>query len=163
MTGVLGCGLLVIGGGGLGIGLIVRLNGRIKMVAQLIETLYQLERELTLHLTPLPDLFQMEGLPLGAYFVPCGCAISTGAPLQQCWEQLVMNLPQIGEEEWTLLRPLGQILGRFEGEVQGEALHRTAQGLELLERQLLERSGRLGRIYPTVGLTAGAFLAILLA
>ena len=56
----------------------------------------------------------------------------------------------------------GGVLGRYDGEGQREALALTRVQLsQCLERAAEDRS-RLGRVYGALGLTAGAFLVILL-
>ncbi len=162
MTGLVGFTLLLVGGGWLGYGQSHHLGQKIWAVAQLREGLYQMERELTLHLTPLPTLFQNKTLPFGDIFCRCGEGIALGEPVSRCWVTLVATLPVIGEEERRLLLPLGEILGRFEGEAQGEALRRVADGLQRREDFLRGERDRLGRVYPALGLTAGAFVGIFL-
>lgn len=162
MTGVIGFTLLLVGGGWLGYGHSHQLGQRIWAVTQLAEGLYQMEREMTLRLTPLPTLFQNKTLPFGDIFCRCGEGIALGEPVSQCWGTLVENLPLIGQEERNLLLPLGGILGRFEGDVQGEALRRVADGLRRREIFLRGERDRLRAVYPALGLTAGAFLGIFL-
>ncbi len=162
MRALLGGIFLLMGGGMLGYAITARQRQRIRAIAALRGGLYQIERELRQQLTPLPILLQQEGLPFSSAFSDCGRALDEGIPLIQCWDRLVGQLPHLGEEERGLLRPLGQILGRFEGEIQGEALLRVAQDLELLGGQLEGDRRRLCRVYPALGVTAGAFLAIIL-
>ncbi len=162
MTRLLGAVLLLVAGGGLGLSLCSQLGRRRRTVALLVEVLYQMEREMTLHLTPLPTLLQGVEPPLGQYFSICGDAVGEGLSLRPCWDRLVDGLPHIGGEERELLRPLGAVLGQFEGEVQGEALRRVADQLAEHGEMLRQEGQRLGRVYPAVGLTAGAFLGILL-
>lgn len=162
MRGLWGGLLLLLGGGLLGWSVTAEMGRRCRAVGALREGLYQMERELTLHLTPLPTLLQGETLPFSQHFARCGVEIGAGESVAASWDRLVESLPHLGQEEGALLRPLGHILGQFEGEVQSEALLRTARVLEEREHRLREERCRLGRVYPAVGATAGAFLAIVL-
>ncbi len=162
MTGIFGVFFLLVGGGILGYGCTSQMAHRIRTTALLQEALCQMERELTLHLLPLPELLQGDGLPFSQEFSRCGREIESGRGAESSWNELVETLPYLGEEEHNLLRPLGQILGRFEGEVQGEALRHTAQNLQRWEQTLREERQRLGRVYPVVGATVGGFLGIFL-
>ena len=54
------------------------------------------------------------------------------------------------------------MLGRYEAARQGRALRETAQRLEEKLARARERTGRMGKVYGTLGVTAGAFLVIVL-
>lgn len=162
MIGVIG-GLLLLAGGGLMGYIHTRQMVQRERTIQGVEgALYEMERELTLHLTPLPALLQGEQLPFTSLFSRCGMEIEGGQPTAECWSVLVDSLPHLGEGEGRILRPLGQVLGRFEGEVQGEALRRAALELAEYRRQLQGERLRMGRVYPVVGATGAAFLGIFL-
>lgn len=162
MTGLLGGLLLLVGGGLLGYGATAQMGRRLDAIAAIRGGLYALERELSQQLTPLPTLLQRNYLPFSSEFSACGQGVQEGVPFTRCWDRLVDALPQLEGEERGILRPLGGILGRFEGEVQSAALLRTAEELERLEERLRENRFRLGRVYPALGMTAGAFFAIVL-
>ncbi len=162
MTHFAGGVLLLLAGGWAGLSLCHQLSLRRRTVCLLGEGLRQLERELSLHLTPLPLLFQRETIPFSPLFAQCGTAVEEGSSFHFCWDRLVDSLPHIGGEERQLLRPLGAVLGQFEGETQSEALLRVAERLREREDELRREEQRLGRVYPVVGLTAGAFLGIFL-
>lgn len=162
ITGIFGGLLLLAAGGLLGHEINGRRRRRLRGLYRLVEGLYQLERELSQQLTPLPTLFQREGLPFGPYFSACGRALEEGDSLAESWDRLVLHLPHLGEEERRLIRPLGQILGRFEGEVQGLAILRVTRDLEGLAGRLEGDDRRLSRVYPALGITSAAFLAIIL-
>ena len=61
-----------------------------------------------------------------------------------------------------MLRSLGGVLGRYDAASQSAAILRTASGLEDRLAEASERRGRLGRVYGTLGVSAGLFLVILL-
>ena len=72
------------------------------------------------------------------------------------------TLPDLRGEDRAILAELGQVLGRFDGDGQGQAVGlarlRLSHQLEGAER---ERDSH-GRLYGALGVTAGAFFVILL-
>ena len=103
--------------------------------------------------------------PVSRFFACCldGMKELGEFPLSALWENALAEVPMdLGAEELEVLRALGGVLGRYDGEGQREALALTRVQLsQCLERAAEDRT-RLGRVYGALGLTAGAFLVILL-
>ena len=78
------------------------------------------------------------------------------------WRRLTGRLSQLGREGQAVVAPLGDTLGRYDGERQREALAAARRRLEELAAQTEEDSRRMGRVYQALGLSGGAFLVILL-
>ena len=76
--------------------------------------------------------------------------------------RLVSGCVSLGGEGQAVLAPLGDALGRYDGERQREALAAVRRRLEELAARLEEDSRRRGRVYQALGLSGGAFLVILL-
>ena len=70
----------------------------------------------------------------------------------------------MGLEGQTLdaLEQLGQVLGRYDGDSQRQALAGAVERLEQQRLQAQAQRQRLGRVYGTLGIAAGALLIILL-
>ena len=84
-------------------------------------------------------------------------------PLSQLWREAVAETPlELEEPERRALEELGDVLGRYDGEGQRAALARTRAELSRALGLAREKQEKQGRMYQVLGLTAGAFLAILL-
>ena len=68
----------------------------------------------------------------------------------------------LAEEETTVLSELGTVLGRYDCASQCEALRNTRERLNQSLSQAKENRARMGKVYSTLGVTAGAFLVIVL-
>jgi len=71
------------------------------------------------------------------------------------------NLP-LKAEDTAVLMEAGEILGRYDEDNQKAALERLRGRLEENLRRAREEAERLGRVYGTLGMTAGLFFWILL-
>ena len=67
-----------------------------------------------------------------------------------------------GPQVETALEELGEVLGRYDGDGQREALAHTRAELSRALEQAREAREKQGRMYQVLGITAGAFLVILL-
>lgn len=166
MIRFLGCVLVAAGGGYWGVRAAAQQRREEEDLRKLLLALELLERELSLRMTPMPRLLGQLSLrcpaPAGAFFGSCAERMNQGTPLSVVWREEVDQVPGLDEESRALLYPLGQVLGRYEAEGQGEAIAGVRRELELLCRRRGEESRRLGRVYRALGLTGGAFLVILL-
>ena len=68
---------------------------------------------------------------------------------------------QIEPEDLAVLQQVGGVLGRYDGEHQRQALEEAIVRMDERRRAAADRRNRMGRVYGTLGLTAGAFLVIL--
>ena len=169
MLRLVGALLLLLSGGLLGLGAAGQLGEHVRCLQALDGALERMERELAFRLTPMPELLSRLARstpdPAGALFAQClaGFDRLEEEGLAGLWRQAVQaaKLP-LEREELDLLIGLGEVLGRYDGAGQQEAV--AAVRLELLPylRRAEEERTRLGRVYGTLGLTAGAFLVLLL-
>ena len=74
-------------------------------------------------------------------------------------EQVALPLE---EADLRLLQEAGDVLGRYDGESQRQALEGLLRGLEGQAAEAAERARRLCRVYLALGLAAGLFCLILL-
>ena len=72
------------------------------------------------------------------------------------------QLTELGEEGQAALAPLGDILGRYDGQAQREGTQAVRRTLERQAQRWEDERRRQGRVYQVLGLSGGAFLAILL-
>ena len=122
---------------------------------------------LALRLTPLPQL--MEELahrteePARRLFSACRRALDglERETFAHAWRRLTDQLP-VSPEAKRALYPLGEVLGRYDGRGQQAAIAGARRELEGLRARAGEERLRLGKVYGALGVTAGAFLVILL-
>lgn len=128
-----------------------------------------MERELSFRLTPMPELLErlsrQADPPADGLFAGCREGLSSlgERSLAELWKAGVRQPALLLEaEELALLDGLGQVLGSYDGEGQLAALAQTCAALERALAEARSERKRMGRVYQTLGLAAGAFLAILL-
>lgn len=170
MLKMLGALLLMTGAAGLGFGAAAQLTARATALRALVAALNQMERELSFRLTPMPELLwrvahQAEP-PAALFFAQCHSKLAElgERSLSELWRQALEEEPDLllNPEERQIMRTLGDVLGRFDAEEQRLALRTAAADLgRCLEQADRERS-RMGRVYGTLGMGAGAMLVILL-
>ena len=169
MLRAVGALLLVGGAGFLGFAAAAGLGRRVKSLRIFLAALELMEREIAFRLTPMPDLLEdLAGRmppPVSVFFARCRAGLGGlgEKDLGLLWREGLEEVPMdLGPEERELLGELGDVLGRYDGEGQRAALERTRLALEETLRRAEEDKIRQGRMYGVLGLTAGAFLVIML-
>lgn len=168
MVRLIGAVLVAAGGAALGFQAAAGLGRRVRALTEMAEGLALLERELELNAPPLSRLLEREAArsrgPAEALFREClrGLDHLDREGFSDLWRRLVSGCVSLGSEGQAALAPLGDALGRYDGERQREALAAVRRRLEELAARLEEDSRRRGRVYQALGLSGGAFLVILL-
>ncbi|MGN0986066.1 MAG: stage III sporulation protein AB [Candidatus Enterenecus sp.] len=169
MIRLAGAALLAAGSGLLGLCAVHRLDGRVWDLRQLILGLETMIRELDYRLAPLPELLERaaaeaEGEVSQFFSLSArGASHLNGRTFQAVWRQAAEAAQlRLDQTDMALLEQLGGVLGRYDGESQRRALALAVDRLEERRVQAGERRARQGRVYGVLGLTAGAFLMILL-
>ncbi len=144
------------------------LRRRVRALEALEDGFGQMEREISLRLLPLPQL--MEDLadhsrkPASGLFQDCRRVLDqpdeTG--FDQHWRDALAGVKELKPEDRRLLEPLGQVLGRYDGQEQVRAIRSCRRELELALERAREESRRMGRVYRAVSAAGGGFLVILL-
>jgi stage III sporulation protein AB len=167
MLRLIGAGLIVSACGSFGLGLAAQYRREIGVLRQFIQCVEFIQREMEYHLSPLPDLCRDAG------------AHSSGV-LRKYWEQMALEMesqiaPDVpscmtaaAEKVSPLPRHtagamelLGRSLGSYDLEGQQQALASVHQYCEELLGELEANKTQRIRNYQTLGLCAGAALAIL--
>ena len=91
-----------------------------------------------------------------------GLALLEREDFSSLWRRLVQERTELTQEGQAVLLPLGETLGRYDGERQREALSAARRRLGELAARLEADCRRQGRVYQALGLSGGAFLVILL-
>lgn len=169
MLKLIGAVLLAGGGAYLGLSATARLERRVRSIRAMLGALELLERELTFRLTPMPALLERLARqahpPVNTFFARCLSGLSDlgERTLSDLWNEALEAVPmELGQEDLMILRELGGILGRYDGEGQGEALALAQARLGQCLAAAAEERTRLGRVYGALGLSVGALLVILL-
>ena len=168
MVHLLGAVLVAAGGSLLGFQAAAGLRKRGRAVRQMEEGLALLERELELNAPPLSRLLERGAAhsqgPARALFQGCTQGLDNldREDFSSLWRRLVRERAELTPEGQAILLPLGNTLGRYEGERQRETLSAARRRLGELAARLEADSRRQGRVYQVLGLSGGAFLVILL-
>lgn len=163
-----GAVLVVVGCGGFGFSLARETQRQIRLLEQLLLSLEVMENEMRCHLTPLPQLCTMaangRSPVLRRFFLGLRRELEKGGAPQAeiCVGKVLESEKEMPIPLKRVLKLLGASLGRFDlsGQLKGLLAAQSACRRELGE---LERNKdyRL-RSYRTLGLCAGAALAVLL-
>ena len=169
MLRLLGAVLVVGGAGALGLQAAQKLRRRLENLRAMTGALELAERELSFRLPPIPDLFssleRRAPAPARACFGRCLAGMDRLGEdsLGTLWREAVEEtLPDLAPEDREELAELGEVLGRYDGDGQREALAHTRAELSRALEQAREAWEKQGRMYQVLGITAGAFLVILL-
>lgn len=163
-----GAVLIVAGCGGFGFSLARETQRQCRLLRQLLLSLQLMENEIRCRLTPLPQLCRMAArgrdTALDKFFRTLGGELERGAAprAELCVATALERQKDLPVPVKRILKLLGVSLGRFDlpGQLKGLQAAQNACRRELNE---LERNKdyRL-RSYRTLGLCAGAALAVLL-
>ena len=168
MIRLMGAVLVAAGGAILGFQAAAVLRRRGRAVRRMEEGLALLERELELNAPPLSRLLERGAAhsqgPARALFQGCTQGLDNldREGFSSLWRRLVRERAELTPEGQAILLPLGNTLGRYEGERQRETLSAARRRLGELAARLETDSRRQGRVYQVLGLSGGAFLVILL-
>lgn len=165
----IGAVLVIVGCGGFGFSLAAGHRRQEQLLHQLIRALQYMEWELQYRLTPLPELCRNAGKEAGGILRDILLNLARELDWQaspdvySCMTAALKQSRDLPQNTKKLLLHLGRSLGRFDlqGQIQGLEAVRTACEGELAALGK-NRDVRL-RTYQTLGLCAGAALAILFA
>ena len=168
MTALLGKSLLFLACLWLGADRTRRRKERTACLRSFRQVIADLGREMTFSLTPVDELLakaSQESGPVPEFFAVCRRRFEEtgGESWADSWKQSLgeARLP-VRETDAALLARAGEILGRWDGETQQNAL---AEFLSRLDETIFdgtEEEKRLFRVDLTLGITAGLFCVLLL-
>lgn len=164
----LGAAMIVIGCGSCGFSIAAGKRKEEQMLCQLIRILRFMEAELRYRLTPLPDLCRLASCEvkgtLRVVFLNLYRELSWQKmpDAASCMSAAIQRTGEVPGRIRRILIQFGQTLGRFdlEGQLQGiqSVRNRCEESLESIRKNRDERL----RSYQTLGVCAGAALAIIL-
>ena len=168
MTGkIIGAVLIIFGCGFWGFSITAGIKTEEHSLRQLINTLDYMQCELQYRMTPLPDLCHMAAQEqknrIGKFFYHLSTELENqiSPDVSCCVRGALSSVPGMPEKTVKALELLGMFLGRFDASGQISGLE-TVRGFcrSELEAMSVNRDARL-RSYQTLGICAGAALAIL--
>lgn len=164
---ILGAVLVIASCGGFGFLAVAAHKREERSLRQMITALEYMRCELKYHLTPLPELCRQAASQSGgavrAVFLSLAAELENqiSPDVERCMRAALCKVKDIPKLTYDAMVQLGRSLGRFDvdGQLLGlEAARQTcSRGIESLSQN---REVRL-RSYQTLGLCAGAALAIL--
>ena len=163
----IGTAIILLGFGGFGFRLAATHRLRVKELRDLLSVMELLSSELRYRLTPLPELCLMAAGcvhgSVGKTFRRLRDELDRQiAPDAECCMSAAVSASCLTSDTKRLLLGLGRTLGRFDLDGQLQEIQATKEKVEqLLDKLTKDLDVRL-RSYQTLGLCAGAALAILL-
>lgn len=163
----IGAILVIVGCGGFGFSIAANYLQEERRIRQMIQAIQFMQCELQFHLTPLPELCRQAGGISGGAIREVLCSLASELESRKepdaasCMAAVLKKNQTLSGRCRRLLRQLGKTLGRFDLEGQLQGLQTVcAACLEARDSLQKDRDTRL-RSYRTLGLCAGAALAIL--
>ena len=165
----IGAILVIAGCGGLGCSIASKYRQKERQLRQLMDALRYMESELQYRLTPLPELCRYAGKACSGILRDVFLNLSrelnwqTAPDACSCMNAALKRSRDLPPSLRRLLLQLGHTLGRFDLQGQIKGLQSVQASCETeLDKLAQNRDIRL-RSYQTLGLCAGAALAILFA
>ncbi len=162
---------LLVGSAGLGLAAVRKMDMRVQTLGALIEVLERMERELDFRCSPMKELIAQAArnarAPVDGFLRVCAQnmdALQRGCSFAEVWESAARaELTALQPCDFVLLSSLATALGRFDVQSQRRAI--TSVCAQLAEHRadaLAKRQGQ-GKMYGTLAVAGGMFLAIILA
>lgn len=164
---VVGAVLVVIGTGGFGFLIAASYRREERLLRQLLNALDYMQCELQYHLTPLPELCRQVAASAGGVIRFVFATLATRLEdqitpdVEKCMFDVLTGLREIPKLTRESLELLGRSFGRFDLEGQLRGLESVRQVCRHGLETLAQNSAIRNRSYQTLGLCAGAALAIL--
>ena len=158
---------MIVACGGAGFSMAIQYKRQLASLKQLIKTLEYIRCELEFRLTPLPELCQKAAAYATGGIKEAFQALSEElcsqmAPDAQSCMAAVLNRVRLPEKTAEVMLELGRTLGQFDLNGQLLGLDAVLADCRSVAAQLEEEKPQRVRSYQTLGLCAGAVLAILL-
>lgn len=164
----IGAALIIAGGGGVGALMAYQVKKECSALEQLLAALGFMACELEYRLTPLPELCRQvaekySGCTAGFFRTLAQELEGQVAPnVTSCVRAALTKCQRMPQEFYNLLKELGSTLGIFDLSGQLSGLEAVQASCRRQLEELEQNRGQRLRSYQTLGLCAGAALAILL-
>ena len=165
---VFGVFLIITGCGGIGCAMSKQYRNRIRFIKNLISVIEYMVCELRYRVTVLPQLCRQAGQLHGGTLQKIMLSLSDlldkqcSSDAYGCMQIVLEELVPVDSWYQNILLDFSRNLGRFDIDGQLTGLENTRENLTLILDSLLINSDVRLRSYQTLGLCAGAAIAILL-
>lgn len=169
---IAGCILIVAGTSGYGIWLAARYGERLRTLEQLRQMVFLLKGQIVYANAPLEEAFEAVGnrtegaLPELFLNVAGRIREQQGEPFVQIWKDEIAALgpePALTEPDRLMLGGMGEHLGFLDRDMQERNLLLFLEQLDLVIEGLRVHKQERSRLYTSLGVMSGLFLAILLS
>lgn len=130
-----------------------------------VQALSFIQREITQNQRSLSDILrtlkEKEYTSIGRYFKRIYESLEESNSFREKWEESMDSQGDFPRPLLQILQPLGDILGQYHSEKQGEALSLILGQLEELKQLQEEECNRLYKVYVVSGTALGLFFVIL--
>ena len=100
---------------------------------------------------------------LSAFAEQCQIGLERSDSLSAVWRAALIQAEfPLEKDELSVLMSVGEVVGRYDNAGQRAALRSAQDRLELYARQAGEEKQRMGKMWPMLGLSAGALAVVLL-
>lgn len=164
----LGAGLIVAACGGCGLSMAQNCRAEERSLRQMLHALQIMQQELSCHCTPLPELFRLAAKALSNGLQKLMLAVADELEQQNmpdaatCMKTVLDCSTGLPESCRELLSDLGRSLGCFDLSGQMQQLESVAARCQQMLSDHMSGQRTRIRCYQSLGLCAGAALAILL-
>lgn len=169
MIKLFGAVLLMGGASAIGFSAAAGLRSHVNCLRIFAADLGQMERELSFRLTPLPKLFhrlaKSSGAPVDYFFTLCeqGLDQLDERPLHELWRvSLEQSRLPLEQDEKLALAELGSVLGQYDSDSQRAAIFQARERISVFLGRAEDERDRLEKVYGALGMSAGAFLILVL-
>lgn len=166
---IIGAILLGCGFGGVGLGAVIRMAGRVADLNNLILGLEGVKRELSFSMDRLERVMEAAANCTRGngrdFFLHCKDRLGRPDSRSFCdvWsEGIGLSFRRLKPCDLVPLQGLGTVLGRYDAPEQIAAVERTVGRLDANLTQAKGEQETLGKVYGTLGVSVGAIAAILL-
>ena len=159
-----GAAILVVSGCAAGVGCVSAVNTQLRLMDDLSSALGIIKNEICCLQAPLPDVFlslHEHGPVLTREFFGFLKTESELSGVRAAWEKGVHCL-DIGVEAKLCLERLGLSLGRYDADRQSQEIDAVRLTLSGFADELRRERDRRVRMYPGLGASAGALVAVML-
>lgn len=168
---LVGCGMLIAGSTGYGFCMAYRYQDRIHLLMRLKQMIYLLKSQIRCTNATLEEAFravgERNGGPLGKLFREAASQIAQeeGASFYVIWKAAVDQLdPELAlsDEDRQCLGAMAEHLGYLDMEAQERSLLLYLEELDETIRALQDQQKEKCRLYRSLGVMAGVFLAVVI-
>lgn len=163
----IGAIMIIAGCGGVGFSMALAHRTQERELQQLLSTLDYMQCELQYRLTPLPELCRQAAANTGSNIKTLFTTLAEeledqiSPDVMYCMNSAIAKSKNLSDQAATVAANLGKTMGRFDLDGQLLGLEAARQECrQALEKLSVNRDTRM-RSYQTLGLCAGAALAIL--